>query len=459
MKSIFIHFKQGLIALILLTSCDNFLDLDTPNTQLVSAEVFEDKKTTDAALLNIYASLRDNGLFTGNNSGMTYLLGLYTDELDLYSINLLGQKEFYEHTLSTRNELVLTSWNTSYNQIYRLNALIEGVEKSTLLENQYKQTVLAEAYTMRGMLHMYLTQLFGEIPYITTTDYLQNKLVHKTPEKEIYERIEQDYLVAEELFLKGTKNTSKTRLNLTSLKTLKAKYYAQTKQWEKAKQHANDVIQTAGVTLEQDLNKEFLKISSSVIWHFSPHLATGNSLEADVFMLNALPPAFVSLKPTFVNSFEKGDQRKEIWIKKLNNNQGTWYQPYKYKAPNASSTVNVENSVVLRLAELYLIRAEANFQLSNFREAEKDLNLIRKRANLPMLSNLSQHELEQAILDEYKHELFTEYGHRFFDLKRWNRLNELQNSIPTWKPFMEKLPLPEKEILLNNNLKPQNDGY
>ncbi len=459
MKSIFIHFKQGLIALILLTSCDNFLDLDTPNTQLVSTEVFEDKKTTDAALLNIYASLRDSGLLTGNNSGMTYLLGLYTDELDLYSINLLGQKEFYGHTLSTRNELVLTSWNTSYNQIYRLNALIEGVEKSTLLENQYKQTVLAEAYTMRGMLHMYLTQLFGEIPYITTTDYLQNKLVHKTPEKEIYERIEQDYLVAEELFLKGTKNTSKTRLNLTSLKTLIAKYYAQTKQWEKAKQHANDVIQTAGVTLEQDLSKEFLKESKSILWHFSPHLATGNSLEADVFMLNALPPAFVSLKPTFVNSFEKGDQRKEIWIKKLNNNQGTWYQPYKYKAPNASSTVNVENSVVHRLAELYLIRAEANFQLSNFRETENDLNLIRKRANLPMLSNLSQHDLEQAILDEYKHELFTEYGHRFFDLKRWNRLNELQNSIPTWKPFMEKLPLPEKEILLNNNLKPQNDGY
>ena len=64
MKSIFIHLKQGLIALILLTSCENFLDLDTPNTQLVSAEVFEDKKTTDAALLNIYASLRDNGLFT-----------------------------------------------------------------------------------------------------------------------------------------------------------------------------------------------------------------------------------------------------------------------------------------------------------------------------------------------------------------------------------------------------------
>ena len=121
--------------------------------------------------------------------------------------------------------------------------------------------------------------------------------------------------------------------------------------------------------------------------------------------------------------------------------------------------MNVENSVVLRLAELYLIHAEANFQLSNFREAENDLNLLRKRANLPMLSNLSQHDLEQAILDEYKHELFTEYGHRFFDLKRWNRLNELQNSIPTWKPFMEKLPLPEKEILLNNNLKPQNDGY
>ena len=448
-----------LFLLITLTACDDYLDFSTPNNQIVSSEVFDNKTTTDAALLNIYAGVRDNGLLTGNNTGITYLLGLYTDELDLYSINFVGHREFYNHSVSSTNENILNLWNTSYNQIYKLNALIEGVEKSTLLENKYKQTVLAESYTMRGMLYMYLTQLFGEIPYITTTNYLQNKTTSKMSEKDIYQRIEQDYLTAEELFLKSNNSSSLTRLNITSLKTLKAKHYILTKQWAKAKQNADEVLQTTGILLEKDINKEFLKESTSIIWSFSPHLATGNSLEADVFMLNILPPVFVSLKPTFLNSFENGDLRKEVWIKSWNNDNGIWYQPYKYKTLNTSSTINVENSIILRLAEVYLIRAEANFNLYNFKEVENDLNIIRNRANLNMLSNLSQIELEQAILDEYKHEFFTEYAQRFFNLKRWNRLNDLQYSIPNWKPFMEKLPLPEKEILLNPNLKPQNNGY
>ena len=66
----------------------------------------------------------------------------------------------------------------------------------------------------------------------------------------------------------------------------------------------------------------------------------------------------------------------------------------------------------------------------------------------------------KAIRQERQVELFTEFGHRFFDLKRWGLLDEILNGIkPGWNETDRVLPLPEKELLVNPNLQPQNAGY
>src|SRR5690606_19066848 len=110
-------------------------------------------------------------------------------------------------------------------------------------------------------------------------------------------------------------------------------------------------------------------------------------------------------------------------------------------------------------AEQYLIRAEARAQLSNIAGAQADLNKIRIRAGLGETLASSQNELLTAILQERRFELFTEHGHRFFDLKRTGNLDNVLGSKPGWNTTDRLFPLPEKELLLNPNLLPQNPGY
>lgn len=87
------------------------------------------------------------------------------------------------------------------------------------------------------------------------------------------------------------------------------------------------------------------------------------------------------------------------------------------------------------------------------------LNAIRNRAGLGNTSAGNMEEIIDAVLEERRKEFFTEYGHRFFDLKRTGKLNEVLGVKPGWKSENRLLPIPESEINLNTNLQPQNPGY
>ena len=90
----------------------------------------------------------------------------------------------------------------------------------------------------------------------------------------------------------------------------------------------------------------------------------------------------------------------------------------------------------------------------------QDLNVIRNRARLPDITAVSQEALLQSILKERRVELFTEGGHRWFDLKRTGEAQSvLQPLKPGWQNTQLLIPLPETELILNTNLKPQNPGY
>ncbi len=65
-----------------------------------------------------------------------------------------------------------------------------------------------------------------------------------------------------------------------------------------------------------------------------------------------------------------------------------------------------------------------------------------------------------AVIKERRSELFTEFGHRFYDLRQHNLLDAVMAVNKTgWKTHFKLLPLPESELLLNPNLNPQNEGY
>lgn len=160
-----------------------------------------------------------------------------------------------------------------------------------------------------------------------------------------------------------------------------------------------------------------------------------------------------------VNAFEPGDQRKIHWIGSVTKGTTTWYFPNKYKQ-RTTTTSSLEYSIVFRLAEQYLIRAEARAQQGDLIGAKEDLNKIRNTAGLAGTTALSQQDILKALLQERRVELFTEYGHRFFDLKRANMLDEALSPVKAgWNTTDRLLPLPESELTLNPNLNPQNPGY
>ena len=115
---------------------------------------------------------------------------------------------------------------------------------------------------------------------------------------------------------------------------------------------------------------------------------------------------------------------------------------------------------MLRLAEQYLIRAEARARQGNIPGAQQDLNSIRNRAGLPNTTTSGPTEILEAIMEERQRELFTEGGHRWLDLKRTGRTTEVLAPLkPLWDPTDVLWPIPEDEIFNNSNLLPQNPGY
>src|SRR5690606_23248596 len=92
-------------------------------------------------------------------------------------------------------------------------------------------------------------------------------------------------------------------------------------------------------------------------------------------------PQGVALNETLYQAFEEGDLRKEYWINVLSDGENVWYHPYKYKERMDTGTT-LENSIQLRIAEQYLIRAEARLRMGDIEGCKEDLNRIRNNAGL-----------------------------------------------------------------------------
>ena len=230
---------------------------------------------------------------------------------------------------------------------------------------------------------------------------------------------------------------------------------------ERALTLSNDVLDRTDLySWEEDLDEVFLKGSKGTLWQLKPVSSGGNTLEAQTFIFESGPPINQgALTQSFMDGFAPGDQRAVHWTRGITNGTTVWYHPYKYRA-NAPTGSSVEHSVVLRLGELYLIRAEARMQSGDLDGAMADLNKIRGRAGLSDLEGLDRMSLEVALLQERRYELFTEFGHRWFDLKRFQKAGEVLGPLkPNWREYHLLFPIPQSELLANPNLNPQNDGY
>jgi hypothetical protein len=449
-----------------LTSCKKIVRIDPPVDSITTEGAFSNEATANAAVAGIYSKLINSDVVLKFGSGGTTLFaGLSADELS--AVGLPNPRDplsqFYTNELLPNNDDINQIWTSAYFAIYQANSSIEGLTNSNAISSSIKTGLIGECKFLRAFSLFYLTNLFGDIPLPLSSDWINTYLLRKSSKSEIYQQVINDLKDAQEMLPEdyGTSNRERIRANKYAATALLARVYLYQKDWQNAENQATIVIKNASTySLVADLNKVFLKNSTEAILQFQPNANIDPFAVTEQFYVNVRS---FYLTDSILNAFESSDKRKSAWIKKDSTTfPGIKFSyPAKYKVSYGNPGSITEYYMVLRLAEQYLIRAEARVYLGNPAGAVSDLNAIRNRAGLAAYSGgTNQEALLTTILHERQVELFAEWGHRWLDLIRTERANAVLASLKgaSWQSTDQLYPIPQLEILNNPNLT-QNLGY
>lgn len=478
--------------LTLYSSCKKLVDIPPPTGDVSEENVFTDDGTAIAVLTGIYITMSTNSSCFSGNASISFRGGLSADEFTLHSlVTRETEVRYYQNELAEDGVVRIGSehWSKLYNLIFKCNAAITGLDESRALTPAIKAQLTGEAKFLRSFYYFYLVNLFGEVPLITSTDYQQNSLAARAPVDKVYDLIISDLRDAESLLsdnfldaalLKVT--TERVRPTKWAASALLARAYLFKGDFVNAELKATSVINHSSLFNLPVLNNSFLKNSIEAIWQLQPTRAGFNTEDAIAFVLTSTGPGLgpdrcVYLSPQLLGSIETGDQRmvNGIWVNSVTVGGNTYRYPFKYKVNLNNTNINsntgtanmTEYLMVLRLGEQYLIRAEARARNSNLSGAIADVDKIRQRAGLPLIATnnpgISQTDLLNAILHERQVELFSEWGHRWFDLKRTGLVNSVMSVVTpskggSWQNTDALYPLPLSEIIAAPNLV-QNPGY
>lgn len=450
-----------LLLFSVLVSCKKFVDVSPPDGMLDWETTFNNEGSATAAVLELYPAYDKDVLPI-----LSYLCGLSADEL---VSTTAASAEFLNNSITITNTNNSSDlWANAFSNIRKCNLAIEGLNRSTNLSAGIKNQLSGEMKFMRAALLFNLLNLYGKIPLPLSIDELENAKLPRAGTEEVWSQILTDLQSAKALLKPEYPSAERARVNKYAASALLARAYLYHKEWAKAEAEASEVIGSGLYTLSNPAGT-FKKSSNETILQI--YALTGRSPLATYYVPGnaGITPRYF-LRAGFDLAFEKNtagvdDLRKSNWTGK--NNAGVYYVN-KYKILTGSGD---EYSVFLRLAELYLIRAEARAQqnkLNGSGSAETDLNVIRARAGLEDRIGLNKAAMLAAVEQERKLELFGEYPHRWFDLKRSagfadaskSRADEVLMPLKGtfWQSTDVLFPIPSGQISVNPALD-QNAGY
>lgn len=466
----------------LLSGCEKAL-VEKPKTFVSPDAFYTSADSYELSVLGIYRTIPGT---LGNNGWLTResfsdiigeVSGAYEQGQPVYQNN--HQPFFYN---------VRDQWSNHYAIIKDANFILKKLEEATILSATQKSALMAEARFLRAYAYFQLVQLFGDVPLRTEPlEDLTNVQISRSPQEEVYATIVEDLSFAEANLPDNAATTG--RVYKLAATALLAKVYLtmagnplnQTQYYTNARDKAVEVINSNRFLLNDDYSKVFHNTSYTTesIWEqtYQPGVG-GNPLMQN----SATAPGYVYIltpAPWFINSFAAGDQRKEWGIKENYPAPSGTLPPFFQKFVNldwidegmiTSNAGRLEYTVpLLRLAEMYLIAAEAENEINGPENAYPYINTIRRRArvnkldpsNVPDLTGLSKDEFRNAVLMERKWELHLE-GSSWYDLKRTNTLNRIQtirgaNLVHPIGTYNNTWYIPDNEIT-NNNI-PQNPQY
>ncbi len=455
-----------LIALSTLISCKKLIEIPVnPPTQITRQQVFADSATTISAVAGVYS-------YTPGGHGIPYNDGLFTASTSLsghevaYANSNGDNAQFYNYTVTPINEEITALWTAPYSEIYQINDVLAGITDNSNLSPSFVKQITGEMKVVRAFCYFNMVNLFGGVPLVTTTDYKTNAQSPRASAAEVYAQISTDLNDAVKILPTTYPSSGHARPNLYTAVALQAKVHLYLGQWQAAYNEANSVINSGLYDITTTpLSDVFLEGSAEAIWQVPIQDLYGGSGDANNFFPYSSDetPSYV-VTDSLLNQFEAGDMRLENWLGVNVINGKNIYYPAKYKDRQPTSPAT--GFMMLRFAEMYLIRAEAAAQLGNLDQALTDVNTIRSRAGLgnSTADATSSAAVLAAIRKERRTEMCFEFGSRWFDLNRTstNTKYPANGQAPAvlagWKPDFALYPLPQAQLQLNGRLV-QNPGY
>jgi hypothetical protein len=457
--------KYIFLSLLWITvSCKKLIQIPNNPNGLTTQQIFSDSADVVAAMLGVYSGFGViNGGFAIGNGGVTGYTGLTSDELVTTNTNDSYLVPLYANDVLPTNTDVAGLWSSAYTGIYEVNVCLLNIEGNPVISTALAEEMAGELKLVRAFYYFNLVNLYGGVPIVTTTDYHTSESIPRSTEDSVYDLVQADLDSARLLLGPSYPSAGRARPNIYTAYALQAKVYLYQKQWQAAANMASAIINSGLYSLVPDPNSVYLDGSTEAIWQLPAVSSYNQTTEAAVFVpyASGIAPTFY-LSNTLLNAYEPGDIRKADWIAPAQITVGsdtvTYYYPYRYKNRTVSSPT-VEDYMIFRLAEQYLIRAEALAELGKLDSAAADLNIIRARAGLGATTATAQATLLAAIMHERQVELGFEWGNRWFDLKRTGTIDAVLGADKTgWTPTDSLYPVPLIEIDSNPFLK-QNPGY
>jgi hypothetical protein len=425
-------------AAVVVSACDSPLVTD-PTASIDSETALKTARGVELALNGAYRSLQ-----LGSREIVAFP-DLYADNLD-FTGTYQTDREVGLRNVQPSNGAILTIWADAYDGINRANEVLAAIPEVTDLSSAQAARFRGEALFIRAMHYMYLVRWFGGVPLVLepARGVSEESLVARSTQQEVYARIIQDLEEAVGLLPAGKEPGKATK---GPVNALLARAYLEDGKYTQARDRAAAVIADPTYSLVPNFRTLYTtKHSAESIYEVHFTVNNGNSLAFWFFPQEEGGRWGFSPTTELYGLYGPTDTRRAASINITANKR------YIYKYPRIST--EDDNLILLRLAEMYLIRAEANARL-NASDATvlADINVVRNRAGATPVAVSGQAALLDAVLAERRLELAFE-GHRFFDLRRHGKAaSKLQ--IATDRLV---LPIPQAELDVNDNLE-QNSGY
>jgi starch-binding outer membrane protein, SusD/RagB family len=446
-----------LLSIVLLISCDV---LDQEPEQLISdSQAITSLNSATAALNGAYSQIQ--GVYQGRIQRLSDVSADVSQSIGTWDF----YREMDTYGVSPDNTELLDLWTFLYRGINQTNNLIESVPNILATQNQ-KDNILGQALFIRALCHFDAVRVWGGgalgVPILLTPSrgINENSFPARASLTATYQQVKDDLTQALALLPEDQTNNANTRGRATksAARALLSRVHLYLGEWATAEARATEVITNPKFALVTPYNTIF----SGDDTNESILEVQFNSADQSALRFWYVPGALggrgeLAAHDDFYNSFATSDVRRTMFGR--DDVVGVWY-PSKYIRAG-----NIDDGHVLRIAEMYLIRAEARAQAGNPSGAESDLNAVRNRAGLPNYDSSTDIPLLNAIERERKWEFFAE-GHTFFDLVRTGRaLTVLQNVTRKNGPPVSVgnaqrlvMPIPRREIDANPNMV-QNPGY